>query len=771
MRWITTSERPLRARLVLAAGLVGVLAMALLTLSPTRADAFSEQRYVVRVLDGDTIEVAPAGQTSGTVSVVRLAGVQTNETWMCHGGTATNRLRNLIEGKWVNLSADTQSSKTTDGRWLRYVDYANIDIGELMIEEGYALAFPTAKESARNEKYMTAAFHAAERGDRIWNPSACGNGPQQSLPLRVEVRWDAVGGEDTPNGEWATIYNDGSTALSLNGWQFRDAAAAGIFPFPSNASIAAGSTYRVYPGPGTNTSTRMYLNLNRQYFEASGDGGYLLDPHDDIRAYYVYPCTVDCADWLQGRIRLTANYDAEGVDATNPNGEWVNIDNISGSTVDLKGYELRSGGQIYYFPPDSKIFAGERMRVYAGSGTNSRLAKYWGHADGALANAGDLVEIVTLDLRPIAAFGWPCNPCGPVADVAIVDFQFNIPGPDAPNDEWIDIRNHGNTSVDLRDWMVKDSSHFYDFKDSRMLAPGSSVRLYIGSGNDNASSVYWGQPEAILGTNEILKLESPHRDLVSCRAQGTYQCQPVAVAAVCQGLTATIVGTDGPDTIVGTIGDDIIAGAGGADVIHGLGGNDRICGDGGADTLFGGAGNDRLYGGTSRDVLAGGPGNDLMYGNSNVDTVSYAAAAGPVTVDLGLDTATGEGTDTVTGIENAVGSRYADTLIGGGAPNRLDGGDGNDTIMGKHGNDVVIGGDGNDTLRGGKLNDKIYGGFGADTIHGGGGNDIIKAGNGNDVLNGNAGDDSLYGGFGSDSNNGGTGLDLCSSGSRIACEL
>jgi Ca2+-binding RTX toxin-like protein len=62
----------------------------------------------------------------------------------------------------------------------------------------------------------------------------------------------------------------------------------------------------------------------------------------------------------------------------------------------------------------------------------------------------------------------------------------------------------------------------------------------------------------------------------------------------CQGLTATIVGTPGPDVIYGTPGRDIIQGGGGNDVIRGLEGDDELCGGPGRDVLYGGPGDDRL---------------------------------------------------------------------------------------------------------------------------------------------------------------------------------
>jgi Ca2+-binding RTX toxin-like protein len=63
--------------------------------------------------------------------------------------------------------------------------------------------------------------------------------------------------------------------------------------------------------------------------------------------------------------------------------------------------------------------------------------------------------------------------------------------------------------------------------------------------------------------------------------------------------------------------------------------------------------------------------------------------------------------DTLVGIENLVGSAFADTLVGDGAANRLDGGAGADALWA---------GDGDDILSGGAGNDALFGQGGADTF-------------------------------------------------------
>lgn len=67
-------------------------------------------------------------------------------------------------------------------------------------------------------------------------------------------------------------------------------------------------------------------------------------------------------------------------------------------------------------------------------------------------------------------------------------------------------------------------------------------------------------------------------------------------------------------------------------------------------------------------------------------------------------------------IENAVGSRYNDSITGNEADNRLGGGAGADRLFGLAGDDSLRGGDGDDVLNPGTGNDVIDGGLGFDTL-------------------------------------------------------
>jgi len=213
---------------------------------------------------------------------------------------------------------------------------------------------------------------------------------------------------------------------------------------------------------------------------------------------------------------------------------------------------------------------------------------------------------------------------------------------------------------------------------------------------------------------------------------------------------------------------------------------DTLNGHAGADVLFGADGNDALDGGEDDDMLDGGGGADVLLGGAGLDTVSYARAVSGVTVSL----ATGVGArgdaegDTLTGVENLIGSAFDDSLTGDAGANVLTGKSGNDVLTGLDGDDILAGEAGADQLDGGAGTDVasyassaaavianlstatgsngdaagdtfagiegLAGSAFADTLIGDGNANLLAGGAGNDLLDGSAGSDTLEGGEGDD---------------------
>ena len=192
-----------------------------------------------------------------------------------------------------------------------------------------------------------------------------------------------------------------------------------------------------------------------------------------------------------------------------------------------------------------------------------------------------------------------------------------------------------------------------------------------------------------------------------------------------------------------------------------LGGNDNITGGTYGDFFDLGEGDDIAKGGDGDDTLLGGAGSDSLDGQEGSDVASYVYSDEGVNIDLSLGTASGGQADgdTLTSIENIIGSANDDSLIGTNENNAFVGLDGDDSISGLEGEDFLKGGAGADTLSGGADDDNLYGADGADSLLGGTGADFVLGEDGNDWVDAGEGEDTVYGGHGFDTILGGAGND------------
>jgi trimeric autotransporter adhesin len=188
-------------------------------------------------------------------------------------------------------------------------------------------------------------------------------------------------------------------------------------------------------------------------------------------------------------------------------------------------------------------------------------------------------------------------------------------------------------------------------------------------------------------------------------------------AATVKANVLTAVGNTGSDTliniekIIGTKGDDLFTLTDARQIVVGGAGLDKVTttmqsfslssvADSGVenlDTLFatgavlgGNELNNTIKGAAGADTLSGMAGNDILNGDVGSDTASFVSATQGVVVDLRAGTATGEGIDTLVGIENVLGSNFNDRLTGSADANTLDGGLGADLMVGGAGNDVYV---------------------------------------------------------------------------------
>jgi Ca2+-binding RTX toxin-like protein len=220
-----------------------------------------------------------------------------------------------------------------------------------------------------------------------------------------------------------------------------------------------------------------------------------------------------------------------------------------------------------------------------------------------------------------------------------------------------------------------------------------------------------------------------------------------AVVPTCNGLEATIVGTDGPDHLVGTDGADVVVLGADNDIFAGKGGDDVICGDSGRDVIYPGAGNDTVLGGDGNDSIYESAGDDVLDGGPGSNNrLSYAQFGGVhLNLDARVGTATSSnGTDTFSHFRTYVGSPGYDHLIGTSA---------NEVIVGYGGNkDIIYSFGGDDQVTSTATESYVHAGDGDDTVSVKSPDAHVQLGAGNDRLNFSyaAGPSSFTGGPGLD---------------------
>ena len=300
-----------------------------------------------------------------------------------------------------------------------------------------------------------------------------------------------------------------------------------------------------------------------------------------------------------------------------------------------------------------------------------------------------------------------------------------------------------------------------DGGDDYLDAGGGVNRLIGGAGSDTltissgADTVEGGD-----GYDELWFLGAPvanNLSYASLAARGGSYAGIEAVALFGDGAADTLQGGHMPDFLMGYQGADSLS-AGAA--------NDELYGDTGADTLSGGDGDDFLEGWSGDDVILPGEGADEIWGDTGVDTVDFSGERAPLDVTVNAPRTMFGATETMQGVENLIGSAYADNIVGDAGDNRLFGGAGNDTIRGGDGANYLRGDDGSDSLGGGLGFDDINGNMGDDSASGGAGDDWVVGGKDRDVLFGDDGNDLVYGNIGADTCEGGAGSDTLRGGQQ-----
>lgn len=176
----------------------------------------AETAQVLRIVDGDTIDVQMGGQDFR----VRYIGMNTPETGQPCATEATNYNAELVMGKTVTLVKDV-SETDRYGRLLRYVYVGDVFVNAELVRQGYANAATYPPDVAYADLFvqLQAEARAGSRGcwaaptsGTSWNCSGnIYNCSDFSSCDQVMSRWNACPGDPS----WLDGDNDGIPCESL----------------------------------------------------------------------------------------------------------------------------------------------------------------------------------------------------------------------------------------------------------------------------------------------------------------------------------------------------------------------------------------------------------------------------------------------------------------------------------------------------------------------------------------------------------------------------
>jgi micrococcal nuclease len=148
--------------------------------APRNDEVTSTNAFVVRDVDGDTIQVRIDGEKDDVK--IRLLGVNTPESVdprkpvECFGHEASAHTKAALEGKRVRLEGDPQADEVDKyGRLLRNIIMEDgTDYNASLVRDGYAyayLSFPLNKQRKVELANLQKEAQAAQRG--LWSPTTC----------------------------------------------------------------------------------------------------------------------------------------------------------------------------------------------------------------------------------------------------------------------------------------------------------------------------------------------------------------------------------------------------------------------------------------------------------------------------------------------------------------------------------------------------------------------------------------------------------------------
>lgn len=232
-------------------------------------------------------------------------------------------------------------------------------------------------------------------------------------------------------------------------------------------------------------------------------------------------------------LRLWVNWDADGNDDADVDGEWVVVRNDGAAAVAVGGWTLRDSAlRSFTFPTGATIEPHAAITLHVGSGTPGDGVYFWGQSkpvfenatadgDGAMGDGGYLFD-PRGNLRAFSIF--PCR----VACADPLDGQLGLTVDPAAKQESATIENRGAGAIDLEGYRLEADPRGFAFPPGTILPPGQRLRVVVGgrSADDQPLLLHWPVDTAPILANAggAVRVATFTGVTVACASWGSGSC-------------------------------------------------------------------------------------------------------------------------------------------------------------------------------------------------------------------------------------------------------
>jgi endonuclease YncB( thermonuclease family) len=231
-------------------------------------------------------------------------------------------------------------------------------------------------------------------------------------------------------------------------------------------------------------------------------------------------------------LQMWVNWDADGNDNLDPNGEWIRIKNPDPvNPMPLGGWRLRDSAlRRYTFPEWATVPPGGEITVYDGRGETNDTDFYWGLRFPAFEN-------VTNDERAMGDGAYLFDPQGDLRLAMTYPCREECTDPNQGairlsaqprGRESVQIANVGGLPIDLEPYRLTSRPHGYTFAPGSVLQPGETMRVRLWEsfdGGDSRLVRYWPTNGPILNNGgDSVQLRRFDDVVIACTAWGSRSC-------------------------------------------------------------------------------------------------------------------------------------------------------------------------------------------------------------------------------------------------------